>query len=69
MLLKKLLDALLRNQPQVGEHIPDTLQLDLPGEENPHYRFIAEKCGGVWLVDAKIERPDLKIRFRNATRL
>jgi hypothetical protein len=68
MRLKKLFDALLRNQPQFEEHLPDTLQLDLPGEENPHYQFIAEKRGDVWQVDAKVKRPDLKIRFRNATR-
>ena len=69
MRLKKLFDALLRNQPQVEEHRPGTLQLDLPSEENPRYRFIAEKRGDIWQVDAKLTRPDLNIRFHNATRL
>jgi hypothetical protein len=42
---------------------PETSQLDLPGDENLHYRFIAEKRAYAWCVDAKVKRPDLKIRF------
>lgn len=69
MHLKELFDALLRNHLQIGDHLPGTLQLDLPGEGDPHYRFIAEKHGNVWWVDAKVKRPDQKIRFRNTSRL
>jgi hypothetical protein len=69
MRLKELFDALLRNQLQTEEHLPGTLQLDLPGEGDPHYRFIAEKQGNVWWVDAKVKRPDLKIRFHSTSRL
>jgi hypothetical protein len=64
-----LRSRVVRNQLQTGEHLPGTLQLDLPGEGDPHYRFIAEKHGNVWWVDAKVKRPDLTIRFRSTSRL
>jgi hypothetical protein len=66
--LTELFDALLRNQPHVGGPQRDTLQLDLPSEERPRYRFIAEKRGKVWRIDAKVIRPDLNIRFGGNSR-
>jgi hypothetical protein len=67
--LRELFDALLRNQRQVGGPLPDTLQLDLPNEEVPRYRFVAERRGNLWRIDAKVIRPDLRIRFRDNSRL
>jgi hypothetical protein len=67
--LKELFDALLRNQSHVGGPLPDTLQLDLPSEENPRYQFVAERRGHVWRIDAGVTRPDLKIRFGDNGRL
>lgn len=35
----------------------------------PRYRFIAERHGDVWRIDAKVTRPNLKIEFSDNGRL